>query len=177
MEPPPVFFRCLYGDFQGKYGQAVKNSVLYKVTLMRFVEKGAFRMSENCVHKPDIRCVEFLKRYFQKDGILMQTFHCRACGGDIRFMKKPVYKLMDVLIWVVLLAFMLLARLLREGVTIHMALWVYILIAVAAVSLLGLLLDMTKEWFLLKRGRFELIKPEPAVVEAPKENGEKTTIE
>jgi uncharacterized protein (DUF983 family) len=134
-------------------------------------------MSENCVHKPDVSCGVFLRRYFQKDGILMQTFRCRLCGGDVRFVKKPVYRLLDALIWIVLLAFMLLARLLKESMTTSMSLWLYILIAVAAVSLLGLVLDMTKEWFLLKFGRFELIKPEPAPEEKPKEDGPKITEE
>jgi uncharacterized protein (DUF983 family) len=130
-------------------------------------------MSENCVHKPDVNCGTFLRRYFQKDGILMQTFRCRVCGADIRFVKKPVYRLLDVLIWIVLLAFMLLARLFRGSATASMSLWLYILLAVVAVSLLGLLLDMTKEWFLLKRGSFEIIKPEPAAEEPSKEDGPK----
>lgn len=134
-------------------------------------------MSENCVHKPDISCGTFLRRYFQKDGILTQTFRCRICGADIRFVKKPVYRLLDVLIWIVLLAFMLLARLLKGSVTASMSLWLYIVIAVAVVSLLGLLLDMTKEWFLLKQGHFELIKPEPAAGEPPKEAGPADTKE
>ncbi len=134
-------------------------------------------MSENCVHRPDIRCGEFLKRYFQKNGILTQTFRCPHCGGDIRFVKKPAYRLLDLMIWVLLLAFMLLVRLLRDGITTGMALWVYILIAVAAVSLIGLLLDMAKEWLLLKCGRFELSDPGPAVESGSKENGEKTAAE
>lgn len=125
-------------------------------------------MSENCVHKPDVNCSTFLRRYFQKDGILMQTFRCRVCGADIRFVKKPVYRLLDVLIWIVLLAFMLLARLFKDNATVSISLWLYIVIAVSAVSLLGLLLDMTKEWFLLKRGRFEIIQPKPAAEEPPK---------
>ena len=127
-------------------------------------------MSENCIHKPDIRCREFVGRYFQKDGILMQTFRCRACGADIRIVKKPAYRLLDALIWVLLLAFMLLVRLFKDGVTTSMALWVYILIAVAAVSLLGLVLDMTKEWFLLKHGHFETAKAEPPKNAEAKEN-------
>jgi uncharacterized protein (DUF983 family) len=98
----------------------------------------------------------------------MQTFRCRICGADIRFVKKPVYRLLDVLIWIVLLAFMLLARLFKDSATTSISLWLYIVIAVAAVSLLGLLLDMTKEWFLLKRGRFEIIQPKPAAEEPPK---------
>ncbi len=134
-------------------------------------------MSDNCVHKPDVSCGTFLRRYFQKDGILMQTFRCRNCGGDIRFVKKPVYRLLDVLIWIVLLAFMLLARLFKASLTASISLWLYILIAVAVVSLLGLLLDMTKEWFLLKCGHFELIKPEPMAEEPPKEAGSKDTEE
>ncbi len=132
-------------------------------------------MSEDCVHKPDVSCGTFLRRYFQKDGILMQTFRCRICGGDIRFVKKPIYRLLDVLIWLVLLAFMLLARLFKANVTESISLWLYILIAVVAVSLLGLLLDMTKEWFLLKCGRFELIKQEPVAEEPPKEANSKDT--
>ncbi len=134
-------------------------------------------MSENCVHKPAVSCGEFLKRYFQKDGILMQTFRCRACGGDIRFVKKPVYRLLDALIWVVLLAFMLLARLFKESAVGSLSLWLYILIAVAAVSLLGLLLDMAKEWFLIKTGRFELIKPEPEATDASKDSEQKSIEE
>ena len=134
-------------------------------------------MSENCVHKPDVNCGTFLRRYFQKDGILMQTFRCRVCGADIRFVKKPIYRLWDVLIWIVLLAFMLLARLLKGSMTASMSLWLYIVIAVALVSLLGLLLDMTKEWFLLKSGRFEIVKPEPAAEEPPKEAGPTETKE
>lgn len=132
-------------------------------------------MSEDCVHKPDVSCGTFLRRYFQKDGILMQTFRCRICGGDIRFVKKPIYRLLDVLIWLVLLAFMLLARLFKANVTESISLWLYILIAVVVVSLLGLLLDMTKEWFLLKCGRFELIKQEPVAEEPPKEANSKET--
>ncbi len=132
-------------------------------------------MSEDCVHKPDVSCGTFLRRYFQKDGILMQTFRCRICGGDIRFVKKPIYRLLDVLIWLVLLAFMLLARLFKANVTESISLWLYILIAVVVVSLLGLLLDMTKEWFLLKCGRFELIKQEPVAEEPPKEANSKDT--
>jgi uncharacterized protein (DUF983 family) len=134
-------------------------------------------MSENCVHKPDVNCGTFLRRYFQKDGILMQTFRCRICGADIRFVKKPVYRLWDVLIWIVLLAFMLLARLFKESATSSISLWLYILIAVALVSLIGLLLDMTKEWFLIKSGRFEQIKPEPVAEESPKEDDPKDTKE
>lgn len=134
-------------------------------------------MSESCVHKPDIRRDEFLKRYFQKDGILAHTFRCSACGEEIRFVKKPVYRLLDALIWALLLAFVLLVRLFRDSATKSMALWVYILIAVVAVSLLGLLLDMAKEWFLLKGGRFEQIMAEPIVKDAPEENAEKNTAE
>lgn len=134
-------------------------------------------MSENCVHKPVVSCGEFFKRYFQKDGILMQTFRCRVCGGDIRFVKKPVYRLLDALIWALLLAFMLLARFFRESATSSLPLWVYILIAVVAVSLLGLLLDMTKEWFLLKTGRFEQVIREPAAEETPKDSGPEITKE
>ncbi len=134
-------------------------------------------MSENCIHKPDVSLGSFLKRYFQKDGVLMQTFRCRLCGGDIRFVKKPGYRLLDLLIWVLLLAFMLLVRLLRDQATANMALWLYILIAVAAVSLLGIMLDLTKEWFLLNTGRFELKSQDPAAKDAPKDNGPKITEE
>ena len=134
-------------------------------------------MSENCVHKPDVNCGSFLRRYFRKDGILSMSFRCRACGVEIRFVKKPIYRLFDALIWIVLIAFMLLARLLRESATAYMPLWVYILLAVAAVSLLGLLLDMAKEWFLLKAGRFETVKPEPAAEEEPKDSEPKITEE
>jgi hypothetical protein len=72
---------------------------------------------------------------------------------------------------------MLLARLFKDNATVSISLWLYIVIAVAAVSLLGLLLDMTKEWFLLKQGRFELVKPEPAAEEPPKEAGPDSTKE
>jgi uncharacterized protein (DUF983 family) len=134
-------------------------------------------MSENCVHKPDVNCGTFLRRYFQKDGILMQTLHCRLCSGDIRFVKKPVYRLLDVLIWILLLAFMLLARLYKDSATQNISLWLYIVIAVVLVSLLGLLLDMAKEWFLLKCGRFELVKPEVKEEETPEDSDPKITEE
>ena len=127
-------------------------------------------MSENCVHKPDIRFGEFLRRYFQKDGILKQTLRCVHCGGDIRFVKKPAHKLWDALIWALLLAAIFAVRLGRDVFIGQMFLWVYILIAVAFVALLGLVLDMVKEWFLLKRGGFSLVKAEePATEEKPAE--------
>ncbi len=129
-------------------------------------------MSENCVHKPDIRFGEFLRRYFQKDGILQQTLRCAHCGGDIRFVKKPAYKLWDALIWALLLAAIFAVRLGRDVFIGQMFLWVYILIAVAFVALLGLVLDMAKEWFLLRHGGFVLVEAEatePAMEEKPAE--------
>jgi uncharacterized protein (DUF983 family) len=135
-------------------------------------------MSENCAHKPDVRFGEFIRRYFKKDGILAQTYRCKLCGGDIHFVKKPVYRVWDGLIWLVLLAFMFLARLWRNQAIALVPLWAYIVIAVAAVSLLGLVLDMAKEWALLKSGKFVLAaesqKPEedqaqPVKEEAPED--------
>ena len=129
-------------------------------------------MSENCVHRPDIRFGEFLRRYFHKDGILAQTLRCVHCGGDIEFVKKSSYKLWDALIWVLLLAIIFAIRLGRDALTGQMYLWVYILIAVAFVALLGLVLDMVKEWILLMHGRFVLAKPkdiEPVIEEKPAE--------
>lgn len=126
-------------------------------------------MSENCVHKPDIRFGEFLRRYFQKDGILMQTMRCVHCGGDIQFVKKPAYKLWDALIWALLLAAIFAVRLGRDVFIGQMFLWVYILIAVAFVALLGLALDMVKEWFLLRHGKFVLLARPEAVEPAAEE--------
>ena len=126
-------------------------------------------MSESCAHKPAVSFGEFIRWYFKKDGILAQTYRCKQCGGDIRFVKKPVYRVWDGLIWLVLLAFMLMARLLRNQAIALLPLWAYIVIAVAVVSLLGLVLDMTKEWVLLKRGKFVL------EAESPKPEGEEVS--
>lgn len=118
-------------------------------------------MSETCRHRPHISFLEFMKQYFKKDGILMNTFRCEGCGQDIRFVKKPAYKAIDAGIWVLLLAFMVFVRLMRDEATASMPLWVYIVLAVAAVALIGLVLDMVKEWFLVKLGKFDIVKEEP----------------
>ena len=119
-------------------------------------------MSENCEHKPDIRFREFLRRYFLKDGILAQTMRCIRCGGDIHLAKKSAYKLWDALIWVILLAVIIAVRLCRDLFTGYMHLWVYIFVSVAFVALLGLVLDIVKEWIILKHGGFTLVRPEAA---------------
>ncbi len=129
-------------------------------------------MSETCQHRPQLSCLEFMKQYFKKEGILMNTFRCKACGQDIRFVKKPAYRVWDVLIWVLLLAFMVFVRLLRDSVTSSMALWVYIVIAVAAVALIGLVLDMAKEWFLVKLGKFDIVREEPQTEPSPEKPAE-----
>ena len=114
-------------------------------------------MSENCVHKPDIRFGKFLRQYFLKDDILSQTMHCVHCGGEIQFNKKSAHKLWDALIWVILLAVIIAIRLGKDMMISYLPLWAYILIAVAFVALLGLVLDVAKEWYLIKHGRFILI--------------------
>lgn len=119
-------------------------------------------MSENCAHKPDVSFGKFISRYFKKDGILAQTYRCKRCGGEIRLVKKQIYRLWDGLIWLVLLAFMFLARIARNQAITLLPLWAYIVIAVAAVSLLGLALDMAKEWFLLQSGKFVLAAEGPS---------------
>lgn len=135
-------------------------------------------MSENCVHKPAIRFGEFIRRYFQKDGILSQTFRCASCGGDVLFVKKRVYRVWDLLIWILLIGFMLLTRLLRDAAVELLPLWLYILIAVVLVSLLGLVLDIAKEWLLLKSGSFTLKKAEtPEVKEEVQEAKEASSGE
>ena len=129
-------------------------------------------MSENCVHKPDIRFGEFLRRYFLKDGILSQTMRCVHCGEEIQFVKRSAHKLWDALIWVILLAVIIAIRLGKDLMISYLPLWAYILITVALIALLGLVLDVAKEWFLIKHGRFALIQTtagEPAAGKKPAE--------
>lgn len=118
-------------------------------------------MGESHKHQPDIRLKEFLRRYAKKDGAIAQTMRCSHCGEGIKFVKKPGYKLWDAIIWVILLAFIFVVRIFRDTFTAHIALYVYILIAVAIVALLGLVLDIVKEWILLKHGEFTLTPDEP----------------
>ena len=122
--------------------------------------KGAWQMSEKCVHAADIRFGEFLRQYFKKDGILAQPFRCKNCTEEIYFVKAKNQIIWDALIWIIILAFMLFVRFFKDTATLAMPLWVYILIAVIAVSLIGLALDMLKEWYLLQKGTFHVSKHE-----------------
>ena len=117
-------------------------------------------MSEKCVHTADIRFGEFLRQYFKKDGILAQPFRCKNCKEEICFVKARNQIIWDALIWIIILAFMLFVRFFKDTATLSMPLWVYILLAVMAVSLIGLALDMLKEWYLIQNGAFHVSKHE-----------------